>query len=253
MSEGASRHRRDHRHPHPRDLPPAKGLDWLATGWRIFLKAPGIWLAQALAFLIVLFALGSVPGLGPVIVMICFPILVGGMLAGAQRVDAGQPIGIGHLFEGLRRHTANLLMVGVFYLVGGLFAGLVAAAIGGSAALTGYILGALSGVGLAVGGLMVTTMIFIPLLVVLLLALWFAPALVLLHDVAPLEAMRLSVSACVHNLLCFGLLAAMLYVLIWLAMIPAGLGMLVLLPVLAGALYASYRDTFAEVAAATAE
>ena len=38
--------------------------------------------------------------------------------------------------------------------------------------------------------------------------------------------MRLSVNACIHNLPCFGLLAVMLYVLIWLAMLPAGLGML---------------------------
>ena len=39
-------------------------------------------------------------------------------------------------------------------------------------------------------------------------------------------------------------LAALLYVLVWVAMIPAGLGMLVLVPVIAGALYAAWKETF---------
>lgn len=242
-----------HRHPHPRDLPPAKGLEWLAAGWRTLLQAPGVWLAQALLYILVLFALGLVPLLGWAAVLVAFPVLSAGMVAGAAELAAGRPLKVGHLFEGLRRHAANLLIVGLFYLIGGLLAGLVAAAIGGSAALTGYVMGALAGLGLAIGGVMLASFIFTILWVGLIMALWFAPALVLLHDVAPLEAMRLSVSACSHNLLCFGLLAVMLYVLIWVAMLPAGLGMLVLVPVLAGALFASYRDTFGEAPAPTGD
>jgi uncharacterized membrane protein len=253
MSESASAAHRAHRHPHPRDLPAAKGLEWLAAGWRTLLQAPWVWLAQAVLYIVLLFALGLVPLLGWAAVLVAFPILSAGMVAGAAELEAGRPLKVGHLFEGLRHHAANLLMVGLFYLVGGLLAGLIAAAIGGSAALTGYILGALAGAGLAIGGVVLASVIFTVLWVGLIMALWFAPALVLLHDVAPLEAMRLSVSACLHNLLCFGLLAVMLYVLIWVAMLPAGLGILVLVPVLAGALHASYRDTFGEAAAPAAE
>ena len=241
-------HRQAHRHPHPSDLPATKGLDWLAAGWRSFLKSPGIWMAQALLYIVVLFALGLVPLLGWAAVLVAFPILSAGMVAGAAELEAGRPLKVDHLFEGLRHHAANLLMVGLFYLVGGLLAGLIAAAIGGSAALTGYVVGALAGLGLAIGGVMLASAVFTVLWVGLIMALWFAPALVLLHDVAPLEAMRLSVSACIHNLPCFGLLALMLYVLIWVAMLPAGLGMLVLVPVLAGALHASYLDAFPEPA-----
>lgn len=253
MSPSASSAQRARRHPHPRDLPAAEGLGWLAAGWRTFLKSPGVWLVQALVYILVLFALGLVPLLGWAAVLVAFPILSAGMVAGAAELEAGRPLKVGHLFEGLRHHAANLLMVGLFYLLGGLLAGLVAVAIGGSAALTGYILGALAGAGLAIGGVMLASVIFTVLWVGLIMALWFAPALVLLHDVAPLEAMRLSVSACLHNLLCFGLLTAILYVTIWVAMLPAGLGMLVLVPVLAGALHASYRDTFGEAAASASE
>ncbi|MDY0011749.1 MAG: BPSS1780 family membrane protein [Rhodocyclaceae bacterium] len=240
---------RDHRHPQFHHQPPARGLDWLAAGWRILLKAPGVWLVQGLLYILILFALGLVPLLGWAAVLIAFPVLSAGMVAGVAELEAGRPLRVGHLFEGLRRHAPNLLMVGVFYLIGGLIAGLIAAAIGGSAALTGYVLGAMAGVGLAIGGGMLAAAVFTVLWAGLIMALWFAPALVLLHDVAPLEAMRLSVRACASNLLCFGLLAVMLYVLAWVAMLPAGLGMLALLPVMAGALYASYHDTFSDAPA----
>jgi hypothetical protein len=85
-----------------------------------------------------------------------------------------------------------------------------------------------------------------------MMALWFAPALVMLHEVAPLDAMRLSARACFHNLLAFIVLAALLYVLVWVAMIPAGLGMLVLVPVIAGALYAAWKETFSPLLPAPA-
>ena len=41
----------------------------------------------------------------------------------------------------------------------------------------------------------------------------------------------------------------LIYVLIWVAMLPAGLGVLVLVPVLAGTLYASFQDVFGDVPA----
>ncbi len=71
----------------------------------------------------------------------------------------------------------------------------------------------------------------------------------MLHEVAPLDAMKLSVRACFHNLLAFIVLAALLYVGVWVAMIPAGLGVLVLIPVTAGALYAAWKETFSPLLA----
>jgi uncharacterized membrane protein len=137
------------------------------------------------------------------------------------------------------------MLVGGFHLLGALLAALIAAAIGGSAALTGMIVGSAPGAGVAAGGVMLGVLVFTVLWVLLMMALWFAPALVMLHDVAPLDAMLLSARACFHNLLAFIVLAALLYVLTWVAMIPFGLGMLVLIPVIAGALYAAWKETFA--------
>lgn len=233
-----------HNHPQPGTVTPAQALQWLATGWQLFMKSPGVWLAQSAVFIVVLAALGFVPFIGWAVTPVALPVLSAGMLSGALALERGEALRVDHLFDGLRRHAGNLLMVGGFHLLGTLLAALIAAAIGGSAVLTGMLVGAFAGMGMAAGGMMFGVLVFTVLWSLLMMALWFAPALVMLHDVAPLEAMKLSAQACFRNLLTFVVLAAMLYVLVWVAMLPAGLGMLVLVPVLAGALLEAWQDTF---------
>ena len=58
--------------------------------------------------------------------------------------------------------------------------------------------------------------------------------------------MKMSLSACFNNLGSFVVLGVLIYVLIWVALLPLGLGMIVLIPVLAGTLHASYQDVFGE-------
>ncbi|NTV09625.1 MAG: hypothetical protein HGA47_02515 [Zoogloea sp.] len=233
--------------PHGRQVSPVECLAWLGAGWRMFLRNPGVWVAMSIIFIVLLFVLGIVPLLGWAVVLIGFPVLSAGMVIGCATLDRGEPLKVEHLFAGLQQHAGNLAMVGVFYMLGGLFAGFISLAVGGSAALTGYLLGALSGIGLA-SSLLIGYMVFSVLWVLLITALWFAPALVVLRDVAPLDAMKLSVNACFRNIATFVLLGILIYVMIWLAMLPAGLGILVLIPVMAGTLYASYHDVFPESA-----
>jgi len=82
--------------------------------------------------------------------------------------------------------------------------------------------------------------LFLPLL----LLFWFAPALVVFHRLRPLAALHASLQACLKNglpLLVYGMI---LLTLTFIAVLPAGLGMLILVPVLAGSVYAAYRDIF---------
>ena len=77
--------------------------------------------------------------------------------------------------------------------------GLIAVGIGGSAALTGLLIGPLAAVGLATGGIMLAVMVFMALWIGLLMALWFAPALVLFHDAEPIDALAFSARACART------------------------------------------------------
>ena len=78
----------------------------------------------------------------------------------------------------------------------------------------------------------------------LLMALWFAPALVVFNKMPALEALKASFEACLKNAFPLGAFGLMLMLLAVFAALPAGLGVLVLFPVLIGANYASYRDVF---------
>lgn len=228
----------------PAHVSPKRVLQWIATGWALFMKAPAIWALHALIVFVVLAALGMLPLLGWAAAPIVLPVLIGGMLSGAQALQRDEALRIDHLFDGIRRHPGPLLALGGLHLLGALLAALMAAAISGSAVLTGMVVGALPGVGVATVGVMFGALVFTVLWALLMMALWFAPALVMLDGAAPLNAIALSARAALRNPLAFIVLGAVLYVLIWVAMLPAGLGMLILLPVMVGALYAAWQDTF---------
>ena len=78
----------------------------------------------------------------------------------------------------------------------------------------------------------------------LAMALWFAPALVFFNNMPPIPALKASFSACVKNTLAFVVYGLVAMVLMFFAALPVFLGFLVLIPVLSGSAYASYRDIF---------
>ncbi len=88
--------------------------------------------------------------------------------------------------------------------------------------------------------------LFIKLLsLVLMMALWLAPALIVLDGAGPLQALKLSLLATVRNILPWLLLSLLAFVLCIVAVIPIGLGLLAALPTLACAAYLASRDLFA--------
>ena len=230
--------------PEPRTVPVSRCLDWLLAGWRIFLIDPARWAVISLIFILILAAIGVVPLIGWAITLIAFPVLGAGLISVAGDAARGRPIRIDGLFDGLRRSAGRHITLGICHLAGALVIGLIAVGIGGSAALTGLLIGPLAAVGLATGGIMLAVMVFMALWIGLLMALWFAPALVLFHDAEPIDALAFSARACARNLSSVFVVALSVYILGWVAMLPAGLGLLVLLPVLAGAQHAAYRDLF---------
>jgi len=232
--------------PTPKTVAPARCLDWLRYGWAGFLKDPARWALVAAVFVVILLAVGVVPLIGWAITLLAFPVLGAGLVAVADEVANGRPVRVDSLFDGIRVDAGQYVMIGVFHLVAALMIGFVAFLIGASAALTGALLGPLAAVGLTAGGVMLAVVVFIALWIMVIMALWFAPALIRFHGADPIDALTHSIDACLRNLPVCLVLALIIYVLTWVAMIPAGLGLLVLLPVLAGAHHAAYLDIFAD-------
>jgi len=92
----------------------------------------------------------------------------------------------------------------------------------------------------AVFAVLVSAALFVPLA----MALWFAPALVMLDRVPALKALLLSTQACVANVLPFLLYGIVMSGLLFAALLPALLGLVLWVPIAMISAYTGYRDVF---------
>jgi uncharacterized membrane protein len=246
--------------PSPRAVDTDRGLAWWSEAWRLFTPAAGVWLLIIILLLILNMVLTVIPLVGHVIGQLLFPIFAGGLMLGCRAVDRGEPLTVGHLFAGFSTRTGPLFIVGLIYtalaiaialVVFGLLLVFFGAAIVSSLwhlqdlqdiqdpwSLASSMFGTL---GLAIlVGLLVFLLLYLPLV----MAVWFAPALVVLRGIEPLEAMRLSFNGCLRNIVPFLLYGLVGVGLAIVATIPLLLGWLVLGPVTIASLYTSYCDIY---------
>jgi uncharacterized membrane protein len=227
-----------------RSVEPGSAFNWLRQGWAIFIVNPGVWMAMMILVIVIYVGVAMVPLFGLLAAHLLTPLLAAGMLLACQRVAREEKLEISDLFIACQRHTSSLVMLGVFYMLAmlGVFL-LLFLFVGGSVAGS-LLLGNPLGVGFALGSLLLAGVFWLLLSLPILMAIWFAPALVLFNRMPPVDALRASFRACVRNAVALLLHALLAMLLCFLAALPAGLGFLVIGPILAGSVYASYRDIF---------
>ena len=240
--------------PPPRRLPAADGIGWWAESWRIFCAAPGIWLVMFVLFIVISVALVMVPIVGSLIHTVLTPVFAGGAMLGCHALARGEPLRVGHLFEGFQQgRLAPLCILGLLWLalvfvmatvmVATIFLALGAT---GLAAIMDFGSAGLDYSGLASAGvpILVVGLIALGLTLLAAMAYWFAPALVVLNGETPFAALQKSFTASTHNIGAF-LLYGIVYIgLAIVASIPVGLGWLVLGPMTVGSCYAGWRTIF---------
>lgn len=231
--------------PGPGDVPfntvdSGRGIEWLKGGWAEFIANPGIWVAIALIFGIAAFVLSLIPFIGGLAVALLVPVIVGGLMLGCRARASGGKVQIEHLWAGFQGPVAQLIIIGAITLGVSILIGLVMAVVGGAA-----MMGAMSGSGgMAFGGLALGFILSLVLLVPLAMATWFATPLVAIRGVDAITAMKSSFKASLANLVPLIVLGVIFAVLFFIASLPFGLGLLVVLPIAWGAQYASFRDVF---------
>lgn len=229
----------------PRSVPAGHGLAWMKSGFTGFRLAPWVWIGIALLFLVVTYVLGLVP-IGSLLLCLVSPVLTGGIMLGCRALDEGEPLSVSHLFAGFQHRTRALISAGALYL-GLLFA----------VALVAGMLGAVIGVEIpdapvdgqelpVIDGMLAVLVLLVMLLIIpLAMAFYYAPALLALNDdMRVTAAFKLSLSACLKNImpfLVYGLLGLLLGLL---AVATFGLGLLVVVPVIYAGMYVSYKDIF---------
>ena len=221
-----------------------QGWTWIADGFGLFKKAPGTWIAQVLILFVILLVLAFIPLLGAVATFLVMPVFVGGLLLGCRRLEGGSELEVVQLFAGFKEKTANLIVVGALAIGGWIIVMLPLVAIVGAGALLGAMRGDAAGAAALGGSVVLAWLVALALSVPIYMALWFAPALVVLRDMPPLEAIKASFLGCLKNILPFLVYSIVLMVLGIVAAIPLGLGWLVLGPTLVASVYISYRDIY---------
>ncbi|MDO6386188.1 MULTISPECIES: BPSS1780 family membrane protein [unclassified Uliginosibacterium] len=241
--------------PQARRVSPLRCFSWLAAGWRLFAAHPADWILMALgafALLAVSTLLVPIPLIGPILPPLLLALLMGGMLEAAGRQRAGESTRFELLFAGFRLHAGNLTLVGLFYAIplvllhllaylalsGGLLVSLLGISLGATVnSLAASAMGVLADLGVAL-------VVFLLLWGMMLLALLLAPALIMKDNIASFDAMRLSLKASLRNPGAMFMLAIMFYLLFILALLPAGLGILIYIPVVVGAVQAAHTELF---------
>lgn len=221
-----------------------RGWDWIVEAWALFVKQPGMWILIMVIAGILVIAISAIPILGSLASTLLMPVLGAGLMLGCKDLNQGGTLELAHLFAGFKQRTGDLVLVGVVNLIGGVLIALAFTTVAGGGVFMAIISGGTAGPALPLASILIGLLLVAGLLLPLTMALWFAPALIVLHEVAPVAALKASFFACLRNWVPFLVYGVVLLVLSLAAAIPAGLGYLVLFPVLVASVYTAYRDIF---------
>lgn len=230
----------------PRRVPARAGLDWVTGAFKLFLKSPLMLTAAAAIFLGALLILQFIPYAGAGLAEIITPLVVAGFMRAFRSIDEGADPELPQFAAGFRSNALPLATVGAIYLailiaivsfmklLGVDYAAMLQALQEG--ATPEQLAQELQGKGLLL-------LLGLALALPAIAATWFAPALVLFGNARPLQAMGLSLKACVKNWLALLVNGLALTPVILLALIPI-FGMLIMLPLMLGTAYLGYQAMF---------
>jgi len=223
-----------------------RGWTWVADGFDLFKKAPGMWIALVIVLFVILLVLAFIPLLGAVATFLLMPLFLAGLMLGCRELQGGGGLEVGHLFAGFKEHTGNLIVLGALAIGGWIIVMLPVIAIVGAGTIFGMMRGDAAGAAAMGGSFVLAWLIAMALSIPIYMALWFAPALVVLRGLAPVAAVKESFFGCLKNMVPFLIYGIVLLVLGIVAAIPLGLGWLVLGPVAIASIYVSYRDIYGD-------
>ena len=230
--------------------PAGAGWTWIAEGWRLFAKSPVMWIVALVLLFIIAVALGFIPFLGQLAFQILTPVFAAGLVVACRALERGGEFELEHIFAGFKTRFAELAIVGLLTVVGWIAIALVFAVFAGFSVLTAMLAGStdnmLAAVGASSMAILLGCLVALALAVPLAAAYWFAPALVVMHGMTPVAAMKASFFGCFRNFVPFLVYGIIMTVFAILAAIPVGLGFLVWIPLAVTSTYAAYRRIFTE-------
>ncbi|MGF6238775.1 MULTISPECIES: BPSS1780 family membrane protein [Paraburkholderia] len=236
-----------------REVNPLRIADWLMSGLRAAGVQPVLWLSVLLICADFATALVFLPLLRPLAVLLA-PLVVGGLMVIQDGATKDQPVSLREAFAALARRSNALCVIGLY---------------GAAIVAVGYVIllatfhvslnasvtsSGVHNLSISYGGDhgvrgALESLLGASIFAVAIASACFAPALVMLHDMTPHDAMIASLSGAARNwpvtLMYF---AAMTVAVLFAPMVPLALRALVLTPLLTAvpmlSIYGAYRDVF---------
>jgi uncharacterized membrane protein len=224
------------------------GMTWITDAFSLFARSWVMWVVIGVLLFVGLMVLAFIPVFGSIAQILLMPVIAGGLMLGCKAQEEGQPVELSHMFAAFKTHTAPLMVVGALYfaaiMVVALIAVILAVVTLGGSALMGAFSGDAGAAGMAILPILLIVLVAIGASVPILMAYWFAPPLVVFHNLSAIDAMKMSFFGCLKNVVPFLIYGVVFLVIAVVAMIPLGLGLLVVMPVAFISMYTAYKAIF---------
>ena len=238
-----------------RGRPAGEGASWIGSGWRLFTRSALMWIIAMLILFVIYVVANFIPLVGAIVMHVLNPVFAAGLMVACASLDGGGEFELEHLFAGFKRNFGSLLIVGI--VIAAIELAIVLAFVGiAGIGLLGLIFSSASGeqaeqiLQASLIPLLLGTLVALALMVPVFMAYWFAPALVVLHNMEPMAALKESFKGCLRNILPALIYGILMFLLGLLVPLTLGMGLLVWVPLFFTSTYAAYRDIFTGTRAA---
>lgn len=216
-----------------------QGVSWIAEGFKMVFKFPGTWVLITIGLCVLVLMVSAIGSdtFGSALSMGVSTFICGVLMRSCQAAERGEDMfkHVGDTAKSSQLVILSLLATAMYFAMIMLIYSLgVGAAV---MALIGSPMLALKSLG--VGGLGIFA-----IYILISMAMMFSPPLVVLDGVAPVEALKLSFTACLKNIIPFLLYTVLVMLVMIVAAIPLGLGLLIAMPAYICAGYIAYKDIF---------
>jgi hypothetical protein len=224
---------------HMRLVAGRQGSRWIAASWAMFQQRPGTWILLGIIDLLITAVLYELPYASDLTAV--FTVLwTGGMMYAVDHCRTTGTAGLADVMRGIRTHFQPLFAAAVF----GLLIAIVCDLTGDRAASALQLL-AFGGAGSRHSVIaLIAGAIYLTAAVIGTMALWLAPALIVLNGATPADALRASFAATWRNghaTLVYGLIVAGLMLA---SVLTLGVALLVVAPLVYLSTYAASIDMF---------
>lgn len=222
-----------------RSVGAGQGINWISEGFKLVFKSPGTWVLITIGLLVMSIIVGAIgsDSFGSALSMGVTTYIGGLLMRSCQAAEQGEDM-FKHIGETAKSNSLIILSLFATAMYFGMMMAIYS--LGFGAAMMAIFVDPM----LALQSLGVGALGILAIYILISMAVMFSPALVVLDGAAPVEALKLSFTACLKNILPFLLFILLMLPVMLIAAIPLGLGLLIAIPAYICAAYFAYKDIF---------